>query len=90
MLILVVQGLQEFAQGNPEIFDIHSGICMRSLLVEEVVVDLEIAIVGRGAFGPWWFNGGLQWYKVKHHLKQIQVFRCVSKLRAQYSGVLLS
>jgi len=41
---------------------------MRSLLIEEVVVDLEIAIVGRGAFGPWWFNGDLQWYKVKHHL----------------------
>ena len=51
MIILVVQGLQELAQGNPEIFDIHSGICMRSLLIEEVVVDLEIALVGGELLG---------------------------------------
>ena len=26
-------------------------------------------------YPKWWFDGDLPWYKVKHHLKQIQVYR---------------
>ena len=40
-----------------------------------IVLDLLVRCLEKvKKYSPkWWFDGDLSWYKVKHHLKQIQV-----------------